>query len=429
MTGQDLQSDRRGVWNAARAEWTELGPMGKAAFAGVLLSLAVAVVLGLWLPRLIRSHILEARAGLIATIGDEIAQRGLVPVGPPTSSTYQQLKEEIELSLLGGETVRVKLWTVGGTVAYSDEPRLVGQTFELSATARKALEGAPAYSISDLSEPAHALERPLGSLLEFFVPVHDTEGSVVGLFEVEQRTDALDATQSNVRRNVWLAISTGIVLLGVFMASLTISSGRVLNRRRRQAEQLLGSLVRVQEDERRRTVGALHDDVGQPLFRLLYGLEGSRAKLPPDHPVSAELESLADLTREIDRTLRSELRLLHQGIDGDLSLEAAVQQIIQATREETDLAIDLTIESVDASTIAPGPKTALVQAVREAITNVRKHAMASHVDVTPQQCPDAERAGLRRRDWRQVTGRSRDSDDTGATRSDRRESRSVLDPR
>lgn len=382
MTGRDLQSDRRGILSAARAEWTELGPIGRAAFAGVLLSLAVAVVLGMWLPRLMRSHILGARAGLIATIADEIAQRGLVPVGPPTSSTYQQLKEEIEVSLLGGETVRVKLWTVDGTVAYSDEPRLVGETFELSDTARTALEGAPAYEISDLSEPAHALERPLGELLEFFVPVHDAEGAIVGLFEVEQRTDALNATQSDVRRNVWLAIGSGIGLLGVFMASLTISSGRVLNRRRRQAEELLGSLVRVQEDERRRTVGALHDDVGQPLFRLLYGLEGSRSKLAPENPVSAELEGLAELTRDIDRTLRSELRLLHQGIDEDLSLEASVQQIIQATREETDLAIDLTLDGVDASSVARGPKTALVQAVREAITNVRKHAKASHVDVT-----------------------------------------------
>ena len=35
------------------------------------------------------------------------------------------------------------------------------------------------------------------------------------MFEVEQRTDALDASLSDVRRNVWLTIGTGVGLLGI----------------------------------------------------------------------------------------------------------------------------------------------------------------------------------------------------------------------
>jgi len=372
---------RRRVVSAARADWAEIGPFGKVAFAGVLLSLVVAVVLGLWIPRQVRLHVLRSRAELIATIGDEIAMRGLVPVDPPPSESYERLENEIALSLLGGETVRVKLWTPDGMVAYSDDSRLVGKTFELTPTARRALAGTAAFSISDLSEPAHEFERPLGRLIEFFVPVHDQAGETVGLFEVEQRVDALEATLGNVRRNVWLAIGTGIGLLGVFMGSLTISSARVLNRRRRQAEYLLGSLLHAREEERRRTVGALHDDIGQPLFRLLYGLEGSRAKLEPDHPIRQELDGLADLTRAIDRTLRGELRILHQGVDEDLDLESSLRRIVESARAESDLVIDLALDEVDTPPVAQAAKVALVHAVREAVTNVRKHAAASHVDV------------------------------------------------
>lgn len=381
MNTEAPPSRRRGVVDAARTEWGEIGVVGRVAFGGVILSLAVAIALGIWIPRLVRHHLLEARAELIASLGDEIAARGLVPVGPPSSPSYERLREEIELSLLGGETVRVKLWTVDGTVAYSDDPRLVGQQFELTPAAQRALQGSPTFAVSHNSEPAHAFERPFVELMEFFVPVHGRDDATVGVFEVEQRTDALNASLVYVRRNVWLAIGTGIGLLGIFMAALTVASARVMNRRRRQAEHLLGSLFRAQEDERRRTVGALHDDVGQPLFRLLYGLEGSRAKIPPDNPAHSELGHLADLTRDIDRTLRSELRTLHRGVDEDLGLESSIEQIVDSAMAETDLVIDLDIGDIDTSAVGQAAKIALAHAVREAITNVRKHANATHVTV------------------------------------------------
>jgi two-component system NarL family sensor kinase len=161
----------------------------------------------------------------------------------------------------------------------------------------------------------------------------------------------------------------------------------VLDRRRQQAENLLGSLFHAQEDERRRTVGALHDDVGQPLFRLLYGLEGSRAALPPDHPAQLELERLSDLTRDIDRTLRTELRTLHRGVDEDLGLASSIEQIVDTAMAETDLVVDLDVGDVDASALGQAAKIALVHAVQEAVINVRKHANATHVAVELRSTP------------------------------------------
>jgi len=389
VTAESSRPPGRKVVSAAGSEWAEIGPFGRAAFAGVVLSLVVTMVLGIWLPHLVRTHILDARAELIASIGNEIATRGLVPVGPPSSESYERLREEVGLSLLGGETVRVKLWTVDGTVEYSDDQRLVGQTFGLTATARRALAGSPTYTVSDLSEPAHALERPLGRLIEFFVPVRDAGGTIVGIFEVEQTVDSLDATLALVRRNVWLAIGTGVGLLGAFMASLTVAAARALNRRRRQAERLLGALLNAQDEERRRIVGALHDDIGQPLFRLLYGLEGSRSKLNSGDPVRGELERLTDITRDIDRTLRGELSMLYGGIDEDLGFPTSLRRIVDTARAESDLTIELELGELDAAVIGGEAKVALLHAAREAITNVRKHARASHVVVRMTQTGDA----------------------------------------
>ena len=318
---------------------------------------------------------------MIGTIGDEIAARGLMPIGLPASPSYERLENNIEFSLLGGETVRVKLWTADGTVVYSDDTRLVGSRFELSPAAERALSGTPTFEFSDHSEPSHEFERSSVEVMEFFAPVHGRDGVTIGVFEVEQRADALNASLSDVRRNVWLAIGTGISVLGIFMAALAVSAAQVLDRRRRQAEQLLGSLFHAQEDERRRTVGALHDDVGQPLFRLLYGLEGSRAALAPDHPAQPELERLTDLTRDIDRTLRGELRTLHRGVDEDLGLASSIEQIVDTAMAETDLMIDLEIGDVDGSSLGKAAKIALVHAAREAIINIRKHANATNAEV------------------------------------------------
>lgn len=167
-------------------------------------------------------------------------------------------------------------------------------------------------------------------------------------------------------------------MLAIFLAALGITTARGVNRRRRQAERLLGSVFRAQEDERRRIVGALHDDIGQPLYRLLYGIEGSRSKLAGDDPVADELERLEGLVRDIDGTLRSELKLLHQGLAEDAGIATAIRDLAAITESETDLDVHTQIlDHLDG--LSPVQRTALFRAAQEAVVNVRKHADAGSI--------------------------------------------------
>ncbi len=210
----------------------------------------------------------------------------------------------------------------------------------------------------------------------------DDTGTVLALLEIEQRLDALRITLGHVRRNVWVSIGTGLGALSVFMGSLAFASARIMNRRRRQAESMLGALLRVQDEERSRTVGALHDDIGQPLYRLLYGLEVSRSKLGDEHPVSGELDNLEGLVRNIDRTLRAELKLLHSGVAEDLGLVPALTELVDATRAETELDVDLRVDLEEEPFLEEVPRSALLRAAREGLMNVRKHAGATRASVT-----------------------------------------------
>lgn len=362
---------------ALRTEWEELGGLGRVAFAGILASVVVAVVLGFSIPAAAGRHLLEARADQLGSIVAGLARQRLIPT--EVGAATPEFEDAVSLQLLGGDSVRVKVWSLDGTIVYSDVPSLVGGTFGFTHHAVASARGERSIGVSDLSEPENASERGLGELLEFYLPVFDSAGKEIAVFEVYQTADSYDDTVSRIRRNVWLSIGSGLGVLGLFMGTLTLAGARVANRRRRQAEELLGALSRAQERERRRTVGALHDDIGQPLYRLLYGIEGCKARLEGDDPVREELDRLEVLVRDIDRTLRAELRKLHHGAPDDLGLEPAVRELAATVSAEDDLAVDVVVETSD----DPGSeeRAALYRAIAEGLLNVRRHAQAGRAEV------------------------------------------------
>jgi signal transduction histidine kinase len=369
---------------ALAREWREIGGLGRLALIGVVAAGALAIVLGFSITAAARGHLLDARAEILATITSDLESVYEIPLPAERVPAFDDAVRE---RLIGGETVRVKVWLLDGTVAYSDEEDLVGEVFDLSAAARQAFEGTRASQVSDLTEEAHADHRHLGSLIEFYLPFTRDGQVVTSVFEIEQRTDLLESALWRIERNVWLSIGGGLGVLGLFLGALALARARDLNRRRRQAERVLGDSLRAREQERLRIVGSLHDDVGQPLYRLLYGLEGTAARMPADDPLRAEVSGLAELVHQVDGTLRAELRMLHRGLLADLGLETAVTDLVSTVRDETDLDIELEVD------IRREPddvvRQAIFRAAAEALTNVRKHAQASSVRVGLRSDDDA----------------------------------------
>lgn len=363
--------------SAARRDWREIGGLGRLALTGLAAAVLLTVVLGFGITRAAESHLLDARATQVHAI---VQRLPLLAVDRPLrAQELTAYDAAIKNRVLGGENERVKVWLADGTIVYSDARELIGESFELSATALAAFAGSTGSGISDLADPAHELNRAAGELIEIYIPIVDEAGQVLYVVEVEQDVSALNSALSRIGRNVWVSISSGLAFLGLFLGVLAIARARSLNERRRQAESLLRSSFDVQEEERRRIVGALHDDVGQPLYRLLYGLEGSRAKLEDDDPVADELARLEEITRGIDKTLRKELRLLHHGLAADVGLETALDDLVELTRREAGL--DANASVALAWDISSVQRTALYRAAQEAVTNVRKHAGASRVDI------------------------------------------------
>ena len=355
----------------------EIGGLGRLAVIGIVLALVITFVLGFSITRAARGHLLDARAAMVSANIEDLPP---FPADEDASSAeYVVFDAAVRGNILGGETIRVKVWTRDGAIVYSDAEELVGERFLLPVHAALAFDEGNETHVSDLSDPAHAFDRGHGELIEFYVALPGDLDRPAFVAEVEQDASGLNHALSQITRNVWISIAIGLVAIGLVMAVGIAARTREVNRRRRQAEELLESSFTAQEVERRRVVSALHDDIGQPMYRLLYGIEGSRAKLAETDPVAVELDRLADVVRDMDGTLRNELRLLNFELAADAGLSTALKELTDLTRLETDLNVDLSLELED----EPGAvqRTEIYRAAREAIMNVRKHANATYISV------------------------------------------------
>lgn len=360
VPSKPVADSARSLRSALAAEWREVGGLGRLATAGLLVSGLVAIVLGSWIEVSVHRHLLGVRTEVLQGIVDDLAADGLLPLGASVRVPKQTIDAAVEHRLIGGEIVGVAIYDAAGAAVY-------GGSRGVAIPTASAVERLP------------HVEQHDDGLLHFVLPAQAPDGLVLGSLEVLQQATSFNEVLARVRRNVWFSISTGLGTLGIAMGALTIAHARALDRRRRHAERLLQELLGIEDRERRRIVGSLHDDVGQPLYRLLYGLEGCRARLDGQQEIGAELGRLTSLVREVDRTLRAELRELHRSSIEALDLAAGLTAAARACREECGLLVEVAVSVQTEPPIVV--RSVLLRTVQEALVNVRKHAQATAVSI------------------------------------------------
>jgi signal transduction histidine kinase len=187
-------------------------------------------------------------------------------------------------------------------------------------------------------------------------------GQVFGNIYLTDKQGATEFTADDEAALVVLATQAGVA----------IENARLYEESQR-AQQELARLERL--EERERIAKELHDGVIQALFAVGMGLQGTAA-MANDPEIARRIESA---TEEIDRTirdLRNYIFGLRPGILADRQLDQALQQLAKEFQERTDV---LTIVEVDAAVSAELASRAadVVQLVREALSNVGRHAEAT----------------------------------------------------
>lgn len=131
------------------------------------------------------------------------------------------------------------------------------------------------------------------------------------------------------------------------------------------------------EEEVRRIAHAIHDEGGQLLGSLHLALEEFARGLP--RGANARLAPVRKLLFEIEQQLRHLSHELRPTILDDLGLLPALEFLADRVSKRSGLVI--TVQGELGDPLPPATATGLYRSVQEALTNVMRHAQATHVHV------------------------------------------------
>jgi signal transduction histidine kinase/CHASE1-domain containing sensor protein len=146
---------------------------------------------------------------------------------------------------------------------------------------------------------------------------------------------------------------------------------------RERLQGLSRQLLEAQEAERRRIAHELHDEAGQLLASVHLALEEAVTGLPSQF--RERFQQVRDHLDTIETQLRHLSHELRPTILDDLGLLPALQFFADGVAARTGLRI--CIDSSIEGRLAPAVETALYRIMQEGLTNVTKHAAATHVQL------------------------------------------------
>ncbi len=156
--------------------------------------------------------------------------------------------------------------------------------------------------------------------------------------------------------------------------------GEQLRAQREQLRALAAHVESVREEERVRIAREIHDELGQALTCMSMDLAFLEKQLPKENAqAAARASALAALVKETVKTVRRISSELRPSILDDLGLGAAMEWLAHdfATRTGIDCAVSVPSNV----TIAAGRGTVVFRMCQEALTNVARHAGATHVSI------------------------------------------------
>lgn len=289
-------------------------------------------------------------------------------------------------SLLGDPILRVKLWTPQGRIVYSDDPRLIGSVFPLSADEKHTIrEDGIEAEVSDLADPENRFERSESKLLEVYLPVRTPDGRAL-LFETYLRYgDVNDRTRDIILMFGTITLGGMLVFAGL-LVPLVRSLVVRLDQDRAHREMLLTAAALASADERRRIAADLHDGVVQSLAGASYVVAGAAqsASALDETALAGRLRNAAAGIRDAIRGVRSFVIDIYPPNLREQGIAAALEDLAVRARSK---GLDTSVTVPADFHASPRAEALIYRVTQEAVRNVIAHAGAQrlvvHVPVEP----------------------------------------------
>ena len=380
---------------AARPVWQR--PVVQFVVVGLVVAVFLAWITGVLGERLAQEQAIDdARATttlLAETVAEPALSSGLLDTQAGDLDRFDRL---VRTRVLRGEVVRVKVWDAEGRIVYSDEPRLIDQTFALGADQREVLaNGGSDAEVSDLSKSENTLDQQLGRVLEVYSRIEAPSGEPL-LFELYLSDDNLKARADELYR-LFRPLTVGGLLLFLLLTTPLVW---VLSRRADAAaddrERLLVMAADASDAERRRVARDLHDGVVQDLAGTSFALSGiareSASTADLDRAaLSGDLDRLAAAVRRSLLGLRSLLvEIYPPELDG-VGLGAALQDLVANARES---GIEVRLDVTGTDGLGEDVTALIWRTAQECVRNATRHGSPDHLTVTVTVTDDPGVAAL-----------------------------------
>lgn len=239
---------------------------------------------------------------------------------------------------------------------------------------REALSGGEAVVVADVrthagwSPPA----EPAGEVSWLGIPLF-ARGEVAGLLTLSRREpDPFD--DEHVRIAEAIASQAALAIENAILHEQVEAS-------KARLRTLSLRLVEAQERERRHVARELHDEAGQALASLRFGLRALEREAAEGGAVAPHVAALVRTTDAvIDGLHRLAADLRPASLD-HLGLDAALRQYARSTATTVGLAVRFKARGFPGERLPAAVEIALFRTVQEAVTNAVRHARASRVDV------------------------------------------------
>ncbi|HEV7524475.1 MAG TPA: ATP-binding protein, partial [Acidimicrobiia bacterium] len=325
-----------------------------------------------------REAITDARSSAVIkaqNLVEPAVTDGLLSGSPPAIARVDRV---VQHDVLDASLVRVKIWNRQGEILYSDEPRLIGETYGLAADERRSLDiGAITADVSDLTKPENRYERRFGKLLEVYLPIRTPSGTPL-LFEAYYDYSLVARNGSRLWRS-FAPISLGaLLMLELVQIPIVWALARRLRMRLRERELLLHRALEASDVERRQIASDLHDGAVQNLAGVAYALSATarREKAQGSNGDANVIDDAAESIRASIRSLRTLIVDIYPPDFDEVSFESAMTDLL-SRGSDRGLRVELDLDLED-----PLPDSAarlLYRSAQEGLRNTLDHAQASTV--------------------------------------------------
>lgn len=184
-------------------------------------------------------------------------------------------------------------------------------------------------------------------------------------------------------RTWWFRVLTVTAIGGMLVAGVGLRLHR-LRREQAAQESFSRRLIAMQEEERRRLAGELHDGLGQDLLVIASQAQLSLRQADNPPTTTTRLRDIAETARQAVQQARRMAHNLRPGLVEELGFTKAVQATVDKTCQSSGIPIAAHLDAVD-GLLPPEFEASLFRIVQECLSNVVCHAEASQASVVLTQ--------------------------------------------